>query len=129
MKEDIFEKFDVLFNRWVPASGAAETIGGEIVRAVNKIVYGYYNDGDMIDQDYGKETCNAAARFILNIDESEPFVKCRELADVLCTHYYENYEELLEGALEELIEKEELLSISENCYDYLDYSEDEDFNW
>lgn len=61
MKQELFEKFDKVFNEWVPDSGPAETVGGEIVRAVNKIVYRYYNDGDFIDVDYGKETCNPAA--------------------------------------------------------------------
>ena len=129
MNTELFEKFDKVFNEWVPDSGPAETVGGEIVRAVNKIVYRYYNDGDFIDVDYGKETCNPAARFILDVEESKPFVKCRELADVINTHYYDNYEALLNEALEELIEKEELLSLAENCYDYLDYKEDEDIDW
>ena len=39
---------DELFDRYVPACGKADTIGGEILRAINRIVYRYYNDGDTI---------------------------------------------------------------------------------
>lgn len=48
-------KFDELFEKYVPACGKANTLGGEIVRAINRIVYRYYNDGDTIDRYYGNE--------------------------------------------------------------------------
>ena len=33
---------------FVPAKGPANTVGGEIVRAINIIAYRYYNDGDTL---------------------------------------------------------------------------------
>lgn len=54
------------FESYVPAMGGAETEGGELCRAMNRIIYRWYNDGDQIMEGYGKETCNAPARSILD---------------------------------------------------------------
>ena len=51
----------------MPASGKAETVAGEIIRAVDRIWYRWYNDGDKINVGYGKETCNGTARFLEKI--------------------------------------------------------------
>ena len=57
--------FDILFKELVPDMGPASCLAGELVRATMKIGYRFYNDGDHIGIDYGNETCNAAARFII----------------------------------------------------------------
>ena len=47
-------KQDKEFNDWydmyVPAHGKCDTLGGEIVRAINRLVYRWYNDGDTVDR-------------------------------------------------------------------------------
>lgn len=53
-----------LFDKYVPFSGKADTVGGEVIRAISKIVYRNFNDGDCIGVDYGNETCNAPARYL-----------------------------------------------------------------
>ena len=53
-----------LFDELVPDKGAADNRAGEIVRAYNRLGYRWRNDGDRINVDEGKETCNAAARFL-----------------------------------------------------------------
>lgn len=53
-----------LFDKYVPFSGKADTVGGEVVRAISRIVYRNFNDGDCIGVDYGNETCNAPARYL-----------------------------------------------------------------
>ena len=58
------KKMDELFDELVPESGKADTVAGEIVRAYSRIAYRYYNDGDMLGLGYGKETCNAAGRYL-----------------------------------------------------------------
>ena len=60
------DRINSLFDELVPASGKAESLAGEIVRATSRIGYRYYNDGDMVGTSYGKETCNPAARFLLD---------------------------------------------------------------
>ena len=54
------------FENYVPGMGEAETEGGELCRAMMRILYRWENDGDQIMEGYGKETCNAAARSILD---------------------------------------------------------------
>lgn len=66
-----------LFDQYVPVSGKAGTMGGELVRAVNRLLYRYYNDGDLVGEDYGNETCNAPARFIDDMVDQDtviPFI-------------------------------------------------------
>ena len=58
------KKLGELFEELVPASGKAPTVAGEIVRAINRISYRNWNDGDHIGVWYGRETCNPAARYL-----------------------------------------------------------------
>lgn len=59
------EKLNELFEELVPVNGKSDTVAGELVRAVERITYRNWNDGDHIGVGYGKETCNPAARFIM----------------------------------------------------------------
>lgn len=54
------------FEKHVPSSGRSDTLYGEIIRAITRICYRYYNDGDKIGIGYGNRTCNAAARFLID---------------------------------------------------------------
>lgn len=53
-----------LWNEYVPMSGTASTVGGEILRAMSRIIYRFYNDGDMVGVGYGNETCNSSDRYL-----------------------------------------------------------------
>lgn len=53
-----------LWNEYVPMSGTSETVGGEILRAMSRIIYRFYNDGDMVGIGYGNETCNSSDRYL-----------------------------------------------------------------
>ena len=70
-----FDRLNDLFDELVPCSGKAESLAGELVRATERIGYRFYNDGDQIGIGYGKETCNPAARFLI---QKAP----REIADL-----------------------------------------------
>lgn len=54
----------IVFDALVPASGAADNLGGEIMRAAMRIAYRYWNDGDIAGEGYGRETVNPAVRFL-----------------------------------------------------------------
>ena len=58
--------FEDLFDALVPDSGKCESLAGELIRAVNKLEYRWFNDGDRFFEDYGIETCGPAFKFILN---------------------------------------------------------------
>lgn len=60
----IEEKLNELFEEFVPPTGKADTLAGEIVRAICRIGYRNWNDGDHLGVGYGRETCNPAGRFL-----------------------------------------------------------------
>ena len=43
---------DAMWEQYVPSCGKADTLGGEILRAINRIVYKFYNDGDTVARYY-----------------------------------------------------------------------------
>ena len=61
----VSDQLDAWFEEYVPAEGKAETLGGEIVRAICKIGHRWNNDGDRFGVGYGNETCNDAVCFLL----------------------------------------------------------------
>ena len=65
------ERINQLFEKLVPASGKAENLAGELVRAMARIGYRWYNDGDQVGIGYGRETCNPAARFLIHKGNKE----------------------------------------------------------
>lgn len=58
------EKWEQLYDEYVPSMGTAQTVGGEILRAMARIIYRFYNDGDMVGIGYGNETCNSSDRYL-----------------------------------------------------------------
>lgn len=115
-----------LFEELVPASGKADTVAGEIVRAINRIAYRNWNDGDRIGVGYGKETCNAAARFLME--------KCGgavedAVREIWGEHYDAAYEmglALLEEAVVRYIEEHPELRTQENGEDMWDYRDEQE---
>lgn len=59
------KRIEDLFEELVPTSGKADTVAGEIIRAIARISYRNYNDGDHIGVGYGNETCNPPARYLM----------------------------------------------------------------
>lgn len=47
-----YDKFDGLNDKYLPMRGEGETKATQIVTAVNKLVYKWYNDGDVFDNTY-----------------------------------------------------------------------------
>lgn len=62
-QREIEEKLTALHDKLVPSMGKAETIQGEMVRAINRIIYRHYNDGDVFYTGYGEETCFSSVEF------------------------------------------------------------------
>jgi hypothetical protein len=51
-----FEQFDNVTDRYLPNTGEGTTMAEQIVTAVTKIVYKWYNDGDVYDNTNGMLT-------------------------------------------------------------------------
>jgi len=57
--------FEELLTKLMPDNGPAGTLEGEILRAVNRISYRYYNNGDLPTRGYGIETSGHALMFLM----------------------------------------------------------------
>ena len=62
--ESTIDTLEYLFENMVPSSGAADSVAGEYVRAMMRILYRDYNDGDKFFTGYGIETCGSSAEWL-----------------------------------------------------------------
>lgn len=46
---DYFDRFEEVDKKYLPSYGEGETLASQAVTAVNKLVYKWYNDGDVFD--------------------------------------------------------------------------------
>ncbi len=54
-----FDRFGPIINKYMPVYGEGETMASQICTAVNKLVYKWYNDGDVYDNTgYMEGWCN-----------------------------------------------------------------------
>ena len=68
--EEPEKMLEVLFEELVPSSGKADTVAGELVRAMMRILYRDYNDGDVFYEGYGVETCGGSVAYLISEIES-----------------------------------------------------------
>lgn len=61
--DPIQEAFELL----VPREGKAETVAGEMVRAMMRVLYRYYNDGDKFMAGYGLQTCGSSMCYLVEM--------------------------------------------------------------
>lgn len=126
--EMIRNKMDALFNELVPSSGKCDSLAGEIIRAASRIGYRFYNDGDQLGIGYGKETCNAAGRFLIN-RSSEKIADI--VSDMFGLYSEEKYEAKLKDLLYAVVEHIEAnpqlrQTETDDMFDYYDPYEDVD---
>lgn len=100
----IEERNDVLYSALVPDRGNAGTIEGEMLRAINRIVYrDFYNDGDKYNEGYGAETAGHPMTFLMTSEEVP--VEIRKFANKIDTNITtSNYTESLEKLLTVIID-------------------------
>ena len=67
MNKTLMNRVNTEFEELVPLEGKADTLAGEIVRAISRIGYRFYNDGDQVGVGYGKQTSNPPARFLASM--------------------------------------------------------------
>ena len=126
--EMIRDKMHVLFEELVPPSGKCDSLAGEIIRAASRIGYRFFNDGDQLGIGYGKETCNAAGRFLIRRTNEK-------IADIVSGMFglysEEKYENRLKDLLDAVVEHVEgnpdlRQAETEDMFDYFDKDEDVD---
>jgi hypothetical protein len=140
---DVNKEFNIdgNFESWtgdyVPRSGKASTVGGEILRAANTIDSRYYNDGERIGIGMGKETVNPAARYLFaTITDSSMEPSMADIKDMLnndsevnrSDDYYEEWLEEFKHLLEDYLRNNEELFHTANDEDMQKYGEEGDTN-
>lgn len=121
------EKINTLFEELVPASGKAATVAGEIIRAISRIGYRNYNDGDHVGVGYGRETCNPAARYLAAKCDDKVVRLIRTIWGEESDSYYDTGLAALEDGVLEYLEQHPELKETENMEDMWDYRDsDED---
>ena len=133
ISDELNKEFDVDGNLetwtedYVPVSGHAITKGGEIIRAANRIIYRYENDGDEIGRGYGKETVNPAARYIVETtDFSDNSTIERMLAKEEWSYDYEDWLEKFKRNIEDYLRDHEELFHTVNKDDMWNYKTEDD---
>lgn len=117
-------KINKLFEELVPCSGKADTVAGEIIRAISRIAYRNYNDGDHIGFGYGKETCNPAARYLLKFKDKKIDRAISNLWGVYSDEVYDKRLVVLETAVLEYIEEHPELKTTPNSDDMWDFRDE-----
>ena len=109
MNTTVTNRCHLLFEELVPLEGKAECLAGEIIRAMCRICFRFLNDGDHLGIGYGKETCNAAGRFLSKntneaiatmifalwgLSDASDYEKLLDLLALLVVDYVETHPEL-----------------------------------
>ena len=128
MDETITSRLSQLFDELVPAEGKASSLAGEIVRAINRLGYRFYNDGDQLGIGYGKETCNPAGRFLAKETTDDIARKVREIWGLHNEDLYEEkLDQLMEMVADYVEEHPDLRDLeTKDMWDYQDPHEDVD---
>jgi hypothetical protein len=136
MRKDLEERNNALYANLVPPMGNAGTMEGEILRAINKIVYRYYNDGDRYFEGYGCETAGPCHAFLVDDtpigDSLKVIFGVAEFSPIS-----ELYEQTLELALEKVLDfiesKDGKYEVSDvdmyNSEPHFEEEEEEDLCW
>lgn len=118
-----FDKFDVVVNRYMPDYGEGDTMASQMATAVNKLIYKWYNDGDVYDNTYSLEGWTNDLSSYANWIASHDFSAYRILSNICDCNDGNDYEDLLwnlanitldETFLEDLAKKEKQGTIY-NC--------------
>ncbi len=102
-----FDRFQIINDRYLPVRGEGSTKASQIVTAVTKLVYKWYNDGDVYDNRYFMDGwCNDLSSY------ANWLAKYTDAGEILyrisdCTGD-SDYEELLKDLADKLLDMEDL---------------------
>lgn len=136
-----FDKFENIIDKYMESRGEGNTKASQLVTAINKLIYKWYNDGDVFDNTcyltgWANDLSSYANWIANNIEGAEDI-----LDQVFISRNDEDYEELLknladkylnENILTELnkVEKVDSIYKAEGKYEFNEYNEDdEDEEW
>lgn len=117
------DKHKILFDTLVPVRGACDTIAGELIRAITKIMYRDYNDGDLFYEGYGIETAGNAASYLSDHGFEDDIIHIAEMG-LEDDAYTKALEKLDAKIIQSIIDNPELL---ETPLDYDMFEADSDW--
>ena len=106
---DYYDKFETLVDKYMLSRGEGETKATQIVTAVNKLVYKWYNDGDVFDntqhlEGWANDLSSYANWLYQNTTEN-----VKAILDTVYDCYSDSeYEDLLQELTDELLKEEYL---------------------
>ena len=140
------KEFEDIDKKYLPAEGEGETLASQIVTAINKLIYKWYNDGDVFDNVHSGlsgwandlssyanwlyKYCEEAKPILYNIygmgDESDYETLLQELADAcLNEEFLKEFEKPKQGSIYNCEGPFEFSEFDdEEEEDYYDYDED-----
>ena len=129
--KELEDRNEPLYDDLVPGDGKADTVEGEMLRAINRIVYRYYNDGDEYHTGYGTETAGPAHAFL--VDANHPLRSSMKQIFSTGTDYEQTLKDALDTILDHIESKQgeysentlgDMLD-SKSHYEDEEYEEDE----
>lgn len=128
--ETFTEQFRYLIDQYMQPEGEGETMASQLVTALNKLDYKYWNDGDVYDNSYHLEgwanDLSSYANWLYNHTTrvaQEILMNIKEAFDG------EDYEAILERLFQELIQAGYLSELSQHPKVGSIYTEDGPFEW
>jgi len=99
-----FKKFDDVIGKYMPDRGEGYTMASQIVTAVNKLIYKWYNDGDVYDNTHSIDgwanDLSSYANWLLK------YAGAGQLLDIEDIYNSSDYENLLADLAEDMLRKE-----------------------
>lgn len=109
-----YDKFDYLNDTYFVSRGEGETIATQIYTAVNKLIYKWYNDGDVYDNTYALEGwCNDLSSYA-NWLYTYTTDKAKEILNrIKDCNTEKGYEHILKDLADELLKDDYLSEMNE----------------
>lgn len=132
-----FDKFSDISDKFLPVKGEGDTVATQIVTAVNKLVYKWFNDGDVYDNTYYLDGwCDDLSSYANWLFYKAPYTQ-NILVGIRDIHSEEEYTKLLydlceltlnEEYLSEFVNSEKVGTIYE-CDGPFEFTEGDSIDW
>lgn len=113
MSREYFDQFETIINKYLPDYGEGNTFASQAVTAVNKLIYKWFNDGDVYDNTYhlkgwANDLSSYANWLYHNIKGTRYYLN--EIKDILKE---EEYEEILASLADIVLDEDFLIKANE----------------
>lgn len=136
---DYYDKFEAVTEKYLPDMGEGETKATQIVTAVTKLVYKWYNDGDVFDNTHHLEGwANDLSDYANWLDKCTDLKASGILAKIKDCYNDSDYENLLKELADTMLNEKYLAEQNKfekvgtiyNCngkFKFVEFNEDEEY--